>query len=140
MWGKNLKYYLLWRVAGRLSSLATATIFVFAVYSAAITSFLTSFFFEVATGQIHHLREMQSLPEGTSQVASVLLQQGVLNLSSINSDDWITLTGVTMPYCHLSHSNNGPLWLDKRETFTTSLRERERERERKYKERERAKA
>ena len=69
-------------------------------------------------------------------MASVLLQQGVLNLSSINSDDWITLTGVTMPYCHLSHSNNGPLWLDKRETFTTSLRERERERERENTKRE----
>ena len=68
-------------------------------------------------------------------MASVLLQQGVLNLSSINSDDWITLTGVTMPYCHLSHSNNGPLWLDKRETFTTSLREREREREKIQRER-----
>ena len=41
-----------------------------------------------------------------------------------------------MPYCHLSHSNNGPLWLDKRETFTTSLRKGEREkiqRERKSK-------
>lgn len=62
-------------------------------------------------------------------MASILLQQGVLNLSSINSDDWITLTGVTMPYCHLSHSNNGPLWLDKRETFTTSI-EKEGERER----------
>lgn len=65
-------------------------------------------------------------------MASILLQQGVLNLSSINSDDWITLTGVTMPYCHLSHSNNGPLWLDKRETFTTSLRKREREKERRH--------
>lgn len=65
-------------------------------------------------------------------MASILLQQGVLNLSSINSDDWITLTGVTMPYCHLSHSNNGPLWLDKRETFTTSLRKREGEKEQRH--------
>lgn len=65
-------------------------------------------------------------------MASILLQQGVLNLGSINSDDGITLTGVTMPYCHLSHSNNGPLWLDKRETFTTSLRKREREKEQRH--------